>query len=96
MKRSLLWRLISTTPITAWRYVVGKVRLYLELFRAPSTPWHVKVVMVGALVYLLLPLDIIPDYIPIVGVLDDFAVLGLILSYADRFITDDMRAKLDE
>lgn len=95
-KKPLLWQLITTTPLTAWHYVVTKVRLYLALFSSTTTPWHVKGLMVLALLYLLLPVDFIPDTLPIVGVMDDFAVLTLIFSYADGFITDEMRAGLDD
>ncbi len=95
MKKTFLWQLIRTTPVTAWRYAATKVRLYIQLFRSPTTPWHVKALMIIAVLYLLSPVDFIPDYIPVLGLLDDFALLGLILSYADRFITDAMRAKLD-
>jgi uncharacterized membrane protein YkvA (DUF1232 family) len=45
-----------------------------------------KLVAYGALFYLLTPFDLIPDYIPVVGLLDDFAILGLaIVYYAKRY-----------
>ncbi len=40
-----------------------------------------KIVAYGALFYLLTPFDLIPDYIPVFGLMDDFAVLGIALSY---------------
>ena len=45
-----------------------------------------KFVAYGALFYLLMPLDLIPDSIPVIGLLDDFSVLGIALwFYRDRF-----------
>lgn len=43
-----------------------------------------KLVAYGALFYLLTPFDLIPDYIPVIGLLDDYAVLGLALVYYAR------------
>lgn len=40
-----------------------------------------KLVAYGALFYLLTPFDLIPDYIPVFGFLDDFAILGLAMAY---------------
>jgi uncharacterized membrane protein YkvA (DUF1232 family) len=34
----------------------------------------------GGLLYFIVPLDLIPDYIPVIGLLDDFAVLSLIIN----------------
>jgi uncharacterized membrane protein YkvA (DUF1232 family) len=41
-----------------------------------KTPLYVKVVLVGAMAYFIMPDDLIPDHIPIVGYADDAAVLG--------------------
>jgi uncharacterized membrane protein YkvA (DUF1232 family) len=96
MKKIFLWQLIKSTPISAWRYAVTRVRLYAQVFRSPATPLHVKALMVLATAYLLSPIDLIPDYVPILGLIDDFALLGLILSYADGYITDEMRARIND
>ena len=43
-----------------------------------------KAVCVGALLYLVNPLDLIPDAIPVIGYLDDFAVLSLAVAFLAR------------
>ena len=96
MKKTSLWQFLSNTPISAWRHLIQKAQLYKELFLCPTTPWLVKTLMVIAALYLLMPIDLIPDTIPILGLTDDFAIIGLILSYADRFITDEMYDKIDK
>jgi uncharacterized membrane protein YkvA (DUF1232 family) len=46
-----------------------------KMARDPEIPWQYKAVAVGALVYLISPIDAVPDVIPIVGLLDDVAVI---------------------
>jgi uncharacterized membrane protein YkvA (DUF1232 family) len=41
-----------------------------------QTPFHVKAVLLGAIAYFVLPTDLIPDYIPVIGYVDDAAVLA--------------------
>ncbi|MCV0395870.1 MAG: DUF1232 domain-containing protein [Rhizobiaceae bacterium] len=45
--------------------------------RDPRTPWHVRLVAAFVAAYALSPLDLIPDFIPIVGYLDDIVLLPL-------------------
>jgi uncharacterized membrane protein YkvA (DUF1232 family) len=40
-----------------------------------------KFVSFGALFYLIYPFDLIPDYIPVIGLLDDYAILGIATAY---------------
>lgn len=75
-----------------WLYLLrNRTRLWLALLRQPATPRHVKVLMIGCLLYLLLPIDLIPDTIPLLGLCDDLALVGLVLRYIERFITDELR-----
>lgn len=45
-----------------------------------DVPWKTIAAIVGALVYFISPIDVIPDFIPVVGFLDDAAVIGLALN----------------
>ncbi len=54
--------------------------------RDKDTPKYVKAVIAGALGYLVLPIDIVPDTIPVLGWIDDVAVLGLAFKIANRYI----------
>ena len=50
--------------------------------RYPVIPWTVVATLVGALLYVLSPLDLIPDFIPVVGFTDDAWVFAVALSFA--------------
>ena len=50
-------------------------RLVWGLARDPRVPTQQKLVLAGIAAYLALPIDIIPDFIPVIGELDDLAVL---------------------
>jgi len=53
-------------------------------------PWRAKVAVAAAGVYLLSPLDLVPDFIPVVGALDDAVVVALALRYAGRRVPRDV------
>ena len=47
--------------------------------RYTETPWSTIAALTGALLYVLSPLDVIPDFIPIAGFIDDAAVIAVVL-----------------
>ena len=61
------------------------VRLLLSLFRDARVPRFLKILTAGAIVYVILPLDILPDFVPVAGWLDELVVIFLILIQYMRF-----------
>lgn len=55
--------------------VVQLVQAILDLLRCPEISLLYKTIVVAALIYLMTPLDAVPDFLPLVGWLDDLAVL---------------------
>lgn len=55
--------------------------LYLS-YKDPRTPWYAKVVAICVVAYAFSPIDLIPDFIPILGYLDDLIIvpLGILLA----------------
>ena len=56
------------------RTFVSHVRLAVRLLREPQVGWLAKLVPLLAVMYVLSPLDLVPDVIPIVGELDDLGI----------------------
>jgi uncharacterized membrane protein YkvA (DUF1232 family) len=50
-------------------------------FLAPGTPAHLKALMLLVPLYLLSPIDLIPDFIPLAGWLDDLVIVPLLVSW---------------
>ena len=55
----------------------AKVRLLWGMFRDPAVPLHAKSVLPIMALYLATPIDLIPDFIPVLGQVDDVIVLVL-------------------
>jgi len=60
------------------------VRLTRRLVADPDVPRAVRIWLVVLLVYLLLPIDLVPDFIPVIGYADDAIVIALVLRFATR------------
>jgi uncharacterized membrane protein YkvA (DUF1232 family) len=67
--------------------------LYLAL-RYPRTPWPAKAVALLVVAYALSPIDLIPDFIPVLGYLDDLILLPLGIALAIRLIPAPLMAEL--
>ena len=59
-----------------------EVLFYRALHAHPQTPWLAKALLWLALGYLVLPFDLIPDFIPVVGQLDELVIIPLLLYLA--------------
>ena len=59
--------------------------LYLAA-RDPRTPWYAKMLVAGVVAYALSPVDLIPDFIPVLGYLDDLLLLPLGIYLAIKLI----------
>lgn len=55
--------------------VWDKVILLWEFIKDPNAPWGLKAIAIGALLYVISPIDAIPDIIPIAGLVDDVSVV---------------------
>jgi len=61
------------------------VKLIYRLFKDSRTPFHLKIILVLAVVYVLSPIDLIPDLlIPILGQVDDLIIVIAALRYFMR------------
>ena len=71
-----------------------KVKTFLRLLRAyingdyTETPWKSILMIVGSLLYFLMPLDFIPDFIPVMGFADDISILFLVFNMINEDVED--------
>ena len=72
----LLRRFGFRNIIKGIRHFPAYLRLYARLLRDPRTPVFAKGLLVGVGVYLLSPIDVLPDVLPIMGQMDDLTLLA--------------------
>jgi uncharacterized membrane protein YkvA (DUF1232 family) len=73
----MLYRLLRfrSELVTLWR-----------AFLDPATPLPLKALMLLAPLYLVMPLDLVPDFIPLAGWIDDAIVIPLLVSFIVRLL----------
>jgi uncharacterized membrane protein YkvA (DUF1232 family) len=64
--------------------------------RDPRVPWHAKVAAGAVAAYALSPIDLIPDFIPVLGYLDDVIIVPLGILLAVRLVPAPLMAALRE
>jgi uncharacterized membrane protein YkvA (DUF1232 family) len=77
--------------LRAWARATRRdaVALYLAA-RDPRVPWPAKAVAVAVAAYALSPIDLIPDFIPVLGLLDDLLLVPLGIVVARRLVPADL------
>jgi uncharacterized membrane protein YkvA (DUF1232 family) len=65
---------------------IGHLRALGRFFRDPQASLAGKIFVLLAVVYVVSPLDLIPDVIPVIGWLDDIGVIGVALAYLSRVL----------
>lgn len=64
-----------------------------SLARDPGTPRSSKVALGGLAVWLASPIDLIPEFVPVIGLLDDIVVTAIVLRWVGRRVgVDALRA----
>lgn len=68
------------------KHLKQEFEVYRLVLKHPQTPWVAKVFLGLAVGYLLLPFDLIPDFIPVLGQLDDLIIIPVLVYVALLFI----------
>ncbi|CAN1485419.1 COG3339 Uncharacterized conserved protein [Methylophilaceae bacterium] len=63
-----------------------ELAVYRLVLKHPKTPWLAKLFLGLAVAYLLLPFDLIPDFIPVLGQLDEVVIIPILVYIALLFI----------
>lgn len=84
--------ILQTTRAWARRVKRDGVTLWFA-GRHPRTPWHAKALGAFVVAYALSPIDLIPDFIPVLGYLDDVILLPVLIWLTVRMLPADVLAE---
>ena len=77
------------------RLTVRQARILSLAPRHPQTPWRARVVAGCAAAYLLSPIQLIPTFIPVIGQLDDLAVLLVGMKLLRKLLPENILAECE-
>lgn len=83
-------KIVSITKSASSRTIYTAMLLYFA-YRRKDTPAWAKRIVVGALGYLVMPFDAIPDLSPFIGLTDDIGILSFGLVTIAAYINDEVR-----
>ncbi|HEY9697352.1 MAG TPA: YkvA family protein [Trichocoleus sp.] len=66
---------------------------YRSAIRNPKYRWWV---VLGTMAYLLMPFDFLPDFIPLIGQLDDVVIISLLVSEVSQLLIDRVKSSKEE
>ena len=90
------WEKLKKIASKAGAKVVYYALVLFYTLTDPATPLKYKAVIAGALGYLILPMDLLPDFLPFAGLADDWAALIAAVSYVMTSISQENKDKARE
>lgn len=87
------WRKLKQMGRKAGTKVIYYALVLFYTLKDPATPTRYKAVIAGALGYFILPMDMLPDFLPFAGLADDWAALIAAVSYVFTAITPEIKEK---
>lgn len=91
-----LWKKVKTVAKKAGIKTIYMVLLLHYVLKSPNVSIEDKAKIYGALGYFILPIDLIPDYIPIVGYSDDVAALAYALHAVWKNVTPEIKQQAQQ
>lgn len=86
-----MWKRIAVL----WTVIRGDARLLWFALRHPRAPGWLKLGSVGIVLYLVSPIDLIPDLVPVFGVMDDIVIIPLVMRWLLSRLPADIRADVE-
>ncbi len=90
------WEKIQNVARKAGIKISYAALLLYYVLRSPATPSSDRMKIIGALGYFILPVDLIPDYLPVIGFSDDLAALTWALYSVAKNITPEVKVQAQE
>lgn len=88
-----LWKKLGNVAKKAGLKTVYQVLLLYYVLINESTPKKYKAMIIGALGYFILPIDMIPDFIPVVGYSDDIAAIAGVIFAVVKCVSPEIKAQ---
>jgi uncharacterized membrane protein YkvA (DUF1232 family) len=85
-------RLLAEFKQRARRLRAETFALYLAA-RHPGTPWYAKLFVAGIVAYAFSPIDLIPDFVPVLGYLDDLTLIPIGIALTIRMVPSSVLAE---
>lgn len=90
------WRKVRHVAVQVGSKVLYPALQLYFLLQAKDVPVKAKTLIIGALGYLILPADLVPDFIPALGFTDDLTALMMALRTLNRYLTPDINRQAKE
>jgi len=86
--------------VRSWKRRVGRLKaetyaIYLA-YRDPRVPWYAKALIALVVAHAFSPIDLIPDFIPLLGYVDDLIIVPLGIALALKMIPEDVITECPE
>ncbi len=79
--------------IKAGRTIAKPALEAFEMILDPSTPAQARVSLIAALTYLIMPIDLMPDFVPVAGFSDDLVALTAVISLWGQYMSPEIKLK---
>lgn len=89
------WDKVTSCAAKAGREVLIKAFQLFYVLDKPDVPVWAKSAIIGAIGYFILPVDAIPDFLPVVGYTDDLGVLAAAIGTVAMYVDDEVTAKAE-
>jgi uncharacterized membrane protein YkvA (DUF1232 family) len=84
-----MWKLAGL-----WFSFKKEILMVWAMLRSPAAPLSSKVIAVLALLYIVLPVDLVPDFIPVLGWIDDGVMTYILIKLAFKFLPTELHESL--
>lgn len=86
-----MWKRLSVI----WAVVKGDARLLWLALKHPQSPTWLKLGAAGIVLYILSPIDLIPDVVPVLGLVDDIVLVPLAMRWLYKQLPEGLRADVE-
>ena len=87
---------MATGKLNFLSRLLAMTRHAVAVFRAKETPLYVKISLTLGLIYIVSPWDLLPEALPVLGILDDFTLAALLIAWANSFRLPQVDESSDE